>query len=145
MPFVSREGARLYWRVDGNQEKPALLLLNSLGTDHAMWSAVVPALVRDFRVLRMDTRGHGASDAPKTDYTIPMLAADALAVVDAASARRAHICGLSMGGMLALELAAEHPDRVDRVIGANTSPQMDSRLMRERAALVREKGMAAIV
>jgi 3-oxoadipate enol-lactonase / 4-carboxymuconolactone decarboxylase len=145
MPFVSREGVRLYWRADGNQEKPALLLLNSLGTDHAMWSAVVPLLIRDYRVLRMDTRGHGASDAPKADYAISMLAADALAVADAADARRAHICGLSMGGMLALELAAEHPDRVERVIAANTSPQMDSQLMRERAELVRAKGMGAIV
>jgi 3-oxoadipate enol-lactonase / 4-carboxymuconolactone decarboxylase len=145
MPFVTREGVRLYWRADGDGEKPALLLLNSLGTDHAMWGDVAHLLVRDFRLLRMDARGHGASDAPKTDYTIAMLAADALAVLDAAGARRAHICGLSMGGMTALQLAAEHPDRVERVIGANTSAQMDSRLLRERALLVREKGMGAVV
>lgn len=62
MAFVEREGARLYWRSDGNADKPALLLLNSLGTDHAMWDGVTPLLARHFRVLRMDTRGHGASE-----------------------------------------------------------------------------------
>jgi len=144
MAFVTRDGVRLYWRADGNEGKPALLLLNSLGCDHAMWDAVTALLVRDYRVLRMDTRGHGASDAPPADYSIPMLAADALAVLDAAQVRRAHLCGLSMGGMTALEIAAEHPERVDRLVGANTSAQMSAEAMRERAALVRQKGMAAI-
>src|SRR3546814_10897441 len=57
---------------------PTLLLLNSLGTDFAMWDQVVPLLCDSFRVLRMDTRGHGASDAPEGDYTIAELAAAAL-------------------------------------------------------------------
>jgi 3-oxoadipate enol-lactonase/4-carboxymuconolactone decarboxylase len=144
MAFVMRDKARLYWRADGNEDNPALLLLNSLGTDHAMWDAVTPLLLRNFRVLRMDTRGHGASDAPAGDYTIPMLAEDALAVFDAAGAARAHVCGLSMGGMTAIQLAIEHPSRVDRVVGANTSAEMPRDLMRERATIVREKGMGAV-
>lgn len=144
MAFVTREGARLYWRADGDPAKPALLFLNSLGTDHAMWDAVTPPLTRVFHVLRMDTRGHGASDAPKGDYSIPMLAADALAVLDAAGVKRAHLCGLSMGGMTVLEIAAENPERVDRIIAANTSAEMPRDPMRERAELVRQKGMGAI-
>jgi len=145
MAFVTRDGVRLYWRADGNPDKLPLLLLNSLGTDHAMWDAVTPLLAREFHVLRMDTRGHGASDAPKGDYSVPMLAADALAVLDAAGVERAHLCGLSMGGMTALEIAAEHPARVDRVVGANTSAAMARDLMRERAAQVHRNGMAAVV
>ena len=145
MAFVMQDKVRLYWRADGDEGKPPLLLLNSLGTDHAMWDAVMPLLMRDFRVLRMDTRGHGASDAPKGDYTLSMLAQDALAVLDAAGVARAHVCGLSMGGMTALELAIEHPERVEKIIGANTSAQMSPDLMRERAALVRQKGMQAVI
>ncbi len=145
MAFVMQDKVRLYWRADGDEGKPPLLLLNSLGTDHAMWDAVMPLLTRDFRVLRMDTRGHGASDAPKGDYTLSMLAQDALAVLDAAGVARAHVCGLSMGGMTALELAIEHPERVEKIIGANTSAQMSPDLMRERAALVRQKGMQAVI
>jgi 3-oxoadipate enol-lactonase/4-carboxymuconolactone decarboxylase len=140
-----QDKVRLYWRADGDEGKPPLLLLNSLGTDHAMWDAVMPLLMRDFRVLRMDTRGHGASDAPKGDYTLSMLAQDALAVLDAAGVARAHVCGLSMGGMTALALAIEHPERVEKIIGANTSAQMSPDLMRERAALVRQKGMEAVI
>jgi 3-oxoadipate enol-lactonase/4-carboxymuconolactone decarboxylase len=145
MAFVMRDKVRLYWRADGDEGRPPLLLLNSLGTDHAMWDAVMPLLMRDFRVLRMDTRGHGASDAPKVDYTLSMLAQDALAVLDAAGAARANVCGLSMGAMTALELASEHPGRVDRIIGANTSAQMSPDLMRERATLVRQNGMEAVI
>jgi 3-oxoadipate enol-lactonase / 4-carboxymuconolactone decarboxylase len=145
MAFVMQDKVRLYWRADGDEGKPPLLLLNSLGTDHAMWDAVMPLLTRDFRVLRMDTRGHGASDAPKGDYTLSMLALDALAVLDAAGVARAHVCGLSMGGMTALELAIEHPERVEKIVGANTSAQMSPDLMRERAALVRQKGMQAVI
>ena len=145
MAFVMQDKVRLYWRADGDEGKPPLLLLNSLGTDHAMWDAVMPLLMRDFRVLRMDTRGHGASDAPKGDYTLSMLAQDALAVLDAAGVARAHACGLSMGGMTALALAIEHPERVEKIIGANTSAQMSPDLMRERAALVRQKGMQAVI
>ncbi|MGC1576350.1 MAG: 3-oxoadipate enol-lactonase [Beijerinckiaceae bacterium] len=145
MAFVMQDKVRLYWRADGDEGKPPLLLLNSLGTDHAMWDAVMPLLMRDFRVLRMDTRGHGASDAPKGDYTLSMLAQDALAVLDAAGVARAHVCGLSMGGMTALALAIEHPERVEKIIGANTSAQMSPDLMRERAALVRQKGMQAVI
>jgi len=58
MPFVHHDGARLYWRADGRADRPALLLGNSLGTDHALWDAVMPTLIEQFRVLRYDMRGH---------------------------------------------------------------------------------------
>ena len=70
MPFVIRDGARLYWRSDGDPASPPLLLGNSLGTEHALWAPVIPALQRRFRVLRFDWRGHGASEAPPGEYTL---------------------------------------------------------------------------
>ena len=84
MPFVTRDGARIHWRSDGDPARPALLLGNSLGSELALWDPVLPALRRHFRVLRFDKRGHGASEAPPGDYTIEALAGDALAVADAA-------------------------------------------------------------
>jgi 3-oxoadipate enol-lactonase/4-carboxymuconolactone decarboxylase len=144
MPFVTRAGVRLYWRADGHPSRPALLLLNSLGTDHAMWDGLVPSLARSHRVLRMDTRGHGASDAPEGDYSIPMLAADALAVLDAADVAAADVAGVSMGGATALHLAAHSPSRVRRVVACNTSAEMPPDPWVQRAALVREAGLATI-
>ena len=145
MAFLVRNGVRLYWRSDGEPGRPALLLLNSLGTDHGMWDEVVPPLLERFRVLRMDTRGHGASDAPAGNYSIPMLAEDALAVLDAAAVTRAPICGLSMGGMVAMHIAATAPERVSHLIACNTSARLPVEPWLQRAATVRENGLEAIV
>ena len=106
MPFTIRDGVRLYWRQDGSAGKPALLLLNSIGTGMELWDGVVPlSCCPAFCVIRMDTRGHGASDAPEGDYTLVMLANDAAAVLDAAGVARAAVCGISLGGMVAMTLA----------------------------------------
>jgi 3-oxoadipate enol-lactonase/4-carboxymuconolactone decarboxylase len=149
MPFArhdgaSHDGARLYWRLDGAADKPALLLLNSIGTDMGLWDAVTPLLLPQFRVLRMDTRGHGASDAPAGDYSLDLLASDALAVMDAAGIERAAICGLSLGGMIAMTLALNAPERVSALVCACTSAQMDANIWRARIETVRAQGTAAI-
>jgi 3-oxoadipate enol-lactonase/4-carboxymuconolactone decarboxylase len=144
MPFASHDGARLYWRLDGAADKPAILLLNSIGTDMGLWDAVTPLLTPQFRVLRMDTRGHGASDTPAGDYSLEHLAADALAVMDAAAIETAAICGLSLGGMIAMTLALTAPERVSALVCACTSAQMDADLWRARIETVRAHGLAAI-
>jgi len=84
MPFVNGQQGRSYWRVDGYDNAPPLLFLNSLGTDLGMWDSIVPLLHDRFRLLRMDTRGHGAADAPPGAYTVAGLAEDARCVLDAA-------------------------------------------------------------
>jgi 3-oxoadipate enol-lactonase/4-carboxymuconolactone decarboxylase len=144
MPFAVNNGVRLYWRSDGHADKPAVVFLNSLGTDFAMWAGVVVPVVEKFRVIRMDARGHGASDAPPGSYSIPLLAQDVLAVMNAAGVQKAHLCGLSVGGMIALELAATAPERVMKVVACNTSAQQPPEPWLQRAATVREKGLQAI-
>jgi 3-oxoadipate enol-lactonase/4-carboxymuconolactone decarboxylase len=144
MAFATRDGVRLYWRSEGEQERPALLLLNSIGTDVGLWDRAVPHLTPDFRVIRMDTRGHGASDAPDGDYALGALAADALAVLDAAGVQKARVCGVSLGGMVAMQLALDAPDRVDGLALACTSAAMDKDAWEARRLTVREQGLAAI-
>jgi len=145
VPFVVRDGARLYWRSDGDPARPALLLGNSIGTDHALWAPVMPALQRHFRVLRFDARGHGGSEAPPGEYTMAMLAEDALAVADAAGAARFHYMGISIGGMVGMWLGAHAADRVDRLVLCNTAATLSANLWADRIAKVRAGGMAAIV
>ncbi|MDB5480848.1 MAG: 3-oxoadipate enol-lactonase [Caulobacteraceae bacterium] len=144
MAFVTRRGMRLYWRQDGRADGPPLLLLNAIGTDVTLWDAVLPLLARTFRVIRMDTRGHGASDAPPGDYDLQTLAEDALAVLDAAAIPKATVCGLSLGGMVAMTLALVAPDRVSALIAACTSPAMDPEVWEARRRTVLEQGMAAV-
>lgn len=144
MPFALRDDVRLYWKLDGDDAASPLVLLNSIGTDMALWEGCVPALARRFRVLRIDTRGHGASDAPAGDYDLAMLAADVVAVMDAAGIDRAAVSGVSLGGMIAMQLALDRPDRVDALALVCTSATMDAAAWNQRIATVRADGTEAI-
>ncbi len=140
---IARNGdVRLYWREDG--AGAPLLLLNSVGCNLTIWDEVV-AHLKGFRVLRMDMRGHGASDSPPGDATLDQIASDALAVLDAAGVDRAAVCGLSLGGMTAMTLGLNAPSRVSALILACTSARMDRQVWDTRIAAVRSGGMAAVV
>ncbi|QEL25029.1 3-oxoadipate enol-lactonase [Bosea sp. F3-2] len=144
MPFATRSGARIYWKLEGADDKPALVLLNSIGTDLGLWDAAMLALLPSFRVLRLDTRGHGASDAPGGDYTLAQMAGDVAAVMDAAGIERAAVAGVSLGGMIAMELALSRPERVSALALICTSATMDRAAWQDRVDKVRAGGTAAI-
>ena len=146
MPFANVANSRLFYRLEGNEPKPVLVLSHSIGTDHAMWDPQVPELLPYFRVLRYDTRGHGASDAPPGDYCVEQLGRDVLALVDSLGISKFCFCGLSLGGAIGQWLAARAPDRLTNLILANTSPQFGPPTNWEtRIATVRERGLAGIV
>lgn len=144
MPFAMRDGVRLYWKLEGAADKPPLVLLNSIGTDIALWDACVPHLLPAFRLLRIDARGHGASDAPPGDYSLAMLADDVTAVMDTAGIAQAAIAGVSLGGMVAMALALGHPARVSALALICTSAAMDRASWESRIATVRAEGTVAI-
>ena len=144
MPFAIREDVRLYWKLDGAPDLPVLVLLNSIGTDMALWETSVPHLLPAFRLLRIDTRGHGASDAPDGDYSLAMLADDVVAVMDAAGVQTAAVAGVSLGGMIAMELGLAYPTRITALALVCTSATMDAGAWRDRIELVRAEGTAAI-
>jgi 3-oxoadipate enol-lactonase/4-carboxymuconolactone decarboxylase len=144
MPFTTRDNVRLYWKLEGAEDRPALLLLNSIGTDLSLWDATLPALRMPFRLLRMDMRGHGASDAPPGDYSLPMLAADAAAILDEAGLAQVAVAGVSLGGMVAMQLALDHPKCISALALICTSAQMDVAAWETRIATVRREGTAAI-
>jgi pimeloyl-ACP methyl ester carboxylesterase len=114
VPVVERpDGARIAWEVDGPEDAPALLLVMGLAYPAAMWFRLVPALAERYRVIRVDNRGAGhTGDVPGAPYTVETMAADCLAVLDAAGLQAAHVVGISMGGLIAQELALTAPERV---------------------------------
>jgi 3-oxoadipate enol-lactonase/4-carboxymuconolactone decarboxylase len=144
MPFSTHDGARIYWRLDGAADRPVLVLLTSIGTDLGLYDPAVPHLLGAFRLLRIDTRGHGGSDAPAGDYTLDELAGDVLAAMDAAGVARAFVCGISLGGMVAMTLALKAPARIQGLVLACTSAAMDAAGWDQRIALIRAEGMAAV-
>lgn len=145
MPFTDVPGARLYWKVLGRNDAPGLVLLNSIGTDMDLWDSVIPRLYETFRILRIDTRGHGASSAAAGDYTLPMLVRDVLSVADAAGFGRFALAGVSLGGMIAMQLALDHPGKVGRMALVCTSANMDRTAWTDRVEKVRAEGMESIV
>lgn len=144
MPFLDDAGARLHWKRDGRDDAPALILLNSIGTDMDLWDAVLPHLRERFALLRIDTRGHGASSAEPGDFSLAMLAEDVLAVADVAGLQRFSLAGVSLGGMVGMELALRAPERIAKLAPICTSATMDAVSWSDRIAKVRDEGMAAI-
>jgi 3-oxoadipate enol-lactonase/4-carboxymuconolactone decarboxylase len=145
MPFAISEGARIFYRLEGAANKPLLALVHSLGVDHGLWDPQMPALLRYFQVLRLDLRGHGASNAPPEDYTIEQLGRDVIAAVDSAKRDSFSYCGLSLGGMIGQWLGASHADRITHLVLANTSPRVGApELFDARRKAVLEGGMTTV-
>jgi 3-oxoadipate enol-lactonase len=107
---------RLHWR------RPWLVLIQGLGLDRFGWEPVLRELRQHFRLVLVDNRGSGRSDLGSGSFGVADMAADVLAVLDHAGVRRTHVMGASLGGMVAQELAIDHPERVDRLVLVSTTP-----------------------
>lgn len=142
LEHTTDDGCRLAFRLDGPMDAPWLVLSNSLGTDHSLWAPQLDGLMARHRVLRYDTRGHGASSAPVGDYSIARLGRDVVSLLDAVGAARAHVAGISIGGLTALWLGIHAPTRVDRLVLANTAARIGTReLWEERRRVATTEGL----
>jgi 3-oxoadipate enol-lactonase len=137
----------LHYLLDGPADGPAVVLSPSLGTDVSMWEPQATRLAAaGFRVVRCDIRGHGASPVPNGPYELADLGGDLIALLDRLELERARLCGISIGGMVSMWVAARHPERVQRLIACCTSALIDpDKTYRQRAQLVRREGIEAIV
>ena len=146
MTRIAVNGTELFHRLEGPEGAPVLLLSNSLGTTHEMWQPQMAALTPRFRVLRYDSRGHGASGVPEGPYTLEMLGRDALALTEALGIERFAFCGLSMGGMVGQWLGLNAAERVTRLVLCNTAAHIGKpEMWNQRIETVRQGGMEAIV
>jgi 3-oxoadipate enol-lactonase len=152
MAFVENQGARIYWDQEGKGEP--ILLIMGLGYTSHMWWRIRLRLAEHHLTLACDNRGVGRSDVPPGPYSIPLMASDAAAVLDAAQVESAHVFGVSMGGMIGQEFALQYPKRVRSLIlgctaaGGPTAVRAEpeaTRMLKERSAMSPEQATEAAI
>lgn len=137
--------AELNYELGGREGAPAIAFTGSLGTDLTMWQTQSDRLGERFRTLRYDVRGHGRSEVPDGPYSIDELGSDLVALLDRLGIERAALCGLSIGGMISMWVAAHHPERVGRLVLCCTSALLGPpEGWHQRAATVRADGVGAV-
>ncbi|MDQ1664046.1 MAG: 3-oxoadipate enol-lactonase [Actinomycetota bacterium] len=137
--------ARLRHDIHGSESAPVLVLAPSVGTLPEMWDPQLAAFAREFRVVRIAHRGHDEIDVPPGPYSLDDLGGDVLALLDSLGVDRFSWCGLSLGGMVGMWLAAHAPERVDRLAVCCTSAHLPpAQGWLDRAAKVRASGMSAV-
>jgi pimeloyl-ACP methyl ester carboxylesterase len=151
MSYAAGSDVEIWWTSVGNGEP--VLLINGLSSPSATWFRLVRHLRACYRVLTFDNRGVGRTGIPEGPYSVPVMAADAAAVLDAAGEGSAHVLGMSMGGLIAQEFALSYPQRVRSLVLACThvgipravdpDPAVGEALARAAALPVRER-MAAL-
>jgi 3-oxoadipate enol-lactonase len=124
MPLLTLDGVRHFYRLHGLPGRRALVLAHPIGADHGLWDAVVPELERHGLVLRYDLRGHGATDTTPGETSVDGLAQDLLSLTAALGIERFAVCGLSLGGMVALRSALLAPQRVQALVLCSTSAHL---------------------
>ncbi|HEY5414074.1 MAG TPA: 3-oxoadipate enol-lactonase [Gemmatimonadaceae bacterium] len=133
------------YRIDGRRDGPAVVFSNSLGTDHRLWDRQMPAVEGRFRVVRYEACGHGVSDPPRGPVTIERLGQDLIALLDHVGIERAVVCGCSLGGVIALWLAVNRPERLTGAVLANTGAKIGTNESWDaRIAAVRAGGTVAV-
>jgi len=152
MPYAENDGARIYWEEQGRGE-PVLLIMG-LGATLDLWYRLLPSLSASHRAILLDNRGVGRTGVPEPPYSIPQMADDAVAVLDAAAVETAHVIGASMGGVIAQEVALRHAGRVRSLVlactacggpnGVAASSEIRNALS-ARAAMTPEEGLRALV
>jgi 3-oxoadipate enol-lactonase len=145
MPWLQRNGYRLYHTQDGDPAAPALVFSHSLGADLSMWDPQVEALENHFRLIRYDHPGHGRSDTIGHSPTIGELGMDALALLDELELESTFFCGLSLGGMVGLWIGANLGGRLRKLVVSSTTARIENTdLLRGRIRTIRTDGLAAI-
>jgi 3-oxoadipate enol-lactonase len=148
MMRIKTNGIQMNYELSGKQGAPVVVLSHSLSSSLLMWNPQMDALDPYFQVLRYDTRGHGASDAPPGTYTLELLGEDVVKLLDALGIDRVHFVGLSMGGMIGQCLALNYSHRVKSLALCDTAaivPAEAQPLWQERMDKACKKGMEALL
>lgn len=142
MGVVRVNDVRLFYQDLGERAAPAIVLIMGWGGDHTAWAFQLQPFAREHRVVALDNRGAGQSDQPDIPYTVAGMAEDTVGLMDALGIDKAHLCGASMGGMIAQEIALRHPERALTLglHGSLARPDGWSALLMQSLLRLRDRG-----
>jgi len=142
MKFVTVEGITVHYTLDGLKEGIPLVFINPLGTDLRLWDKLIPHFAGHFPIIRYDKRGHGLSDCPPGPYSIRDHSSDLAALLDHLQVKDVILIGISVGGMIALDYAINHPDDVKAMVLSDTSAKIGTaEFWTDRATAVHKNGL----
>jgi len=133
MPKLKLDGVSLHYEMAGQGDP--ILFIHGLGSSGRDWEMQVPFFAPNYRVVTVDMRGHGQSDKPRGPYSVRLFAEDTAHLIQALAIAPAHVVGISMGGMIAFQLALDHPELVRSLVIVNSGPEMVARTFKERLAV----------
>lgn len=148
MPILQVNTIELDYEAYG--EGKVLLLLHGLGSTKKDWDAQVPFFSKNYKVITLDLRGHGNSTKPKSDYGVELMTEDVKQFLDQLNIKKATIVGFSMGGAVAFEMAAKHPEYLDNLVIVNSGPDFNNmgeigeELLQSRTHYLETKGLAQL-
>ena len=145
MAFSRINSLTVHWSAVGRANGPAIVFSNSLGSDRRIWDEVAGLLGGRYRIVTYDSRGHGLTDAPAGPYSIAGLADDLLALADTAGLEKFALAGLSVGGLIAQQVAVRAPERLSALVLCDTAAKVGTHeSWTTRIDAVRKSGIAAI-
>ena len=145
---ITANGISIHYMLEGAESAPVITLSHSLATDLTMWDPQMVSLLKSYRVLRYDTRGHGKTEAPQGPYSLELLAEDVLGLLRALGIEKTLFMGISMGGMIGQVLGLKSPDLLRGLVLCDTSsrvPEEAKPIWNERIETVQKKGMESQV
>lgn len=144
MKIAQVNDTNIHYKVTGTNNVPTIVFSNSLGSDLRLWDPLCQYLEKNYRVIRYDSRGHGLSDISNTPYSIKLLADDLAALLEFLKIDSAIVCGISVGGLIAQQLATTHPQVVKGLILCNTAPKIGSdEMWVDRIEKIKNEGIGA--
>jgi 3-oxoadipate enol-lactonase len=145
MAFTKLNNVRLHWRETGRKDAPVVIFANSLGTDCRLWDEVAEALSARYRVVLYDKRGHGLSENSPGPYSIEMLADDVLELADHLGLSKFTFVGLSIGGLIAQQIAVKAPERLSALVICDSAAKIgNDESWNARIDAVTKNGLSSI-
>lgn len=145
MPLLKVHDVQLHYELEGDANNEVILFLHGLGSSTRDWEAQLPHFRSRYRLLAIDMRGHGRSDKPAGPYSMKQFARDVIGVLDALKIDRVHVVGLSMGGMIAFQLAVDYPQRLQSMTIINSGPAVVVRTFKDRIGVWMRFGIVRLL